>query len=115
MMLFGYIQSHEGIASSLLCHVKRHQDSAQSGKKLLLPARLNIQADELAGNYQTMTSHKNTLAPLITEAGCLLDIAGQRTISSHIKKSALQDYLSEVQLRNIAPLIGKHIIRQSPT
>jgi hypothetical protein len=86
-----------------LRHVKGHQDSAQPDKELPLPARLNIRADELAGDYQSMTSHKNMLAPLITGASCLLDIAGQGTISSHIKKqvrtirgkSALQDYLSQ--------------------
>ena len=52
----------------LLLHVKGHQDRFQSIDSLSLPARLNIQADALAGQYQYPSDVSSTISPLITGA-----------------------------------------------
>ncbi|KAG7348858.1 hypothetical protein IV203_011455 [Nitzschia inconspicua] len=46
-------------------HIRGHQDTQVALDKLSRPAKLNVQADKLAGNYQRLSSHKNIPAPMI--------------------------------------------------
>ena len=49
----------------IILHIKGHQDLTQPLDSLSLPARLNVHADELAGQYQYPPETSSTLCPLI--------------------------------------------------
>ncbi|KAG7374956.1 hypothetical protein IV203_014051 [Nitzschia inconspicua] len=53
-------------------HIRGYQDTEVALDKLSRPAKLNIQADKLAGNYQRLSSHKNIPAPMIDGTHCHL-------------------------------------------
>ncbi|KAG7366954.1 hypothetical protein IV203_029624 [Nitzschia inconspicua] len=66
-------------------HIKGHQDRQVALDKLSRPAELNIQAGQLAGNYQRLSSHKNIPAPMIEGTHCHLIYNGQTVTSKHRK------------------------------
>ncbi|KAG7347746.1 hypothetical protein IV203_016451 [Nitzschia inconspicua] len=66
-------------------HIKGHQDRQVALGKLSRSAKLHVQADKLAGNYQRLSSHKNTPAPMISGTHCNLIYNGQTVVSKHHK------------------------------
>ncbi|KAG7351349.1 hypothetical protein IV203_010709 [Nitzschia inconspicua] len=66
-------------------HIRGHQDTQVALDKLSRPAKLYVQADKLAGNYQRLSSHKNTPAPMIEGTHCHLIYDGQTVSSKHCK------------------------------
>ncbi|KAG7345852.1 hypothetical protein IV203_004919 [Nitzschia inconspicua] len=66
-------------------HIKGHQDTQVALDKLSRPAKLNVQADKLAGSYQLLSSHKNIQAPMIEGTHCHLIYDGQTVASKHRK------------------------------
>ncbi|KAG7346582.1 hypothetical protein IV203_005650 [Nitzschia inconspicua] len=66
-------------------HIKGHQDTQVALDKLSRPAKLNVQADKLARNYQRLSSHKNIPAPMIEGTHCHLIYNGQTIASKHRK------------------------------
>ncbi|KAG7366908.1 hypothetical protein IV203_029578 [Nitzschia inconspicua] len=66
-------------------HIKGHQDRQVALDKLSRPAELNIQAGQLAGNYQRLSSWKNIPAPMIEGTHCHLIYNGQTVASKHRK------------------------------
>ncbi|KAG7369751.1 hypothetical protein IV203_027497 [Nitzschia inconspicua] len=62
-----------------------HQDRQVALDKLSRPAKLNVQADKVAGNYQRLSSHKNTQAPMIDGTHFHLIYNGQTVASKHRK------------------------------
>ncbi|KAG7343793.1 hypothetical protein IV203_021801 [Nitzschia inconspicua] len=66
-------------------HIRGHQDTQVALDTLGRPAKLNVQADKLAGNHQRLSSHKNTPAPVIEGTHCHLIYDGQTVASKHRK------------------------------
>ncbi|KAG7374486.1 hypothetical protein IV203_013581 [Nitzschia inconspicua] len=66
-------------------HIRGHQDTQVALDKLSRPAKLNVQADKLAGSYQHLSSHKNIQAPMIEGTNCHLIYDGQTVASKHRK------------------------------
>ncbi|KAG7339405.1 hypothetical protein IV203_025418 [Nitzschia inconspicua] len=66
-------------------HIRAHQDTQVALNKLKRPAKLKVQADKLAANYQPLSSHKNTRAPMIEGTHCHLIYDGQTVASKHRK------------------------------
>lgn len=67
-----------------LTHVKGHQDTTSQLASLSLPARLNIEADNLASQYHYPTSLDPNTAAMFPNTTVLLHSA-QGTISSHYR------------------------------
>ncbi|KAG7363181.1 hypothetical protein IV203_026541 [Nitzschia inconspicua] len=78
-------------------HIKGHQDKQFALDKLSRPAKLNIQAEKLAGNYQRLSSHKHTLALMIQGPHCQLIHNGQTVTSKHRKHN--RDYCHTKELK----------------
>ena len=68
-----------------LLHVKGHQDDDDSLDDLPLEALLNIQADELAEQFQLESNHKDDSTPMIPGTKCSLKLGGQ-TLGSNLRK-----------------------------
>ncbi|KAG7352859.1 hypothetical protein IV203_008907 [Nitzschia inconspicua] len=66
-------------------HIKGYQDRQDALDKLSRPAKLNVQADKLAGNYLRLSLHKDTPAPMIEGTHCHLIYNGQTVASKHRK------------------------------
>ncbi|KAG7361856.1 reverse transcriptase RNA-dependent DNA polymerase [Nitzschia inconspicua] len=66
-------------------HIRGHQDTQVPLDKLSRPAKLNVQADKLAGSYQRLSSHKTIQAPMIDGTNCHLIYDGQTVASKHRK------------------------------
>ncbi|KAG7354527.1 hypothetical protein IV203_003883 [Nitzschia inconspicua] len=58
-------------------HIRDHQDTQVALDQLSRPAKLNVQADKLAGSYQRLSSHNNIPAPMIDGTHCRLNYNGQ--------------------------------------
>ncbi|KAG7358729.1 hypothetical protein IV203_015318 [Nitzschia inconspicua] len=78
-------------------HIKGHQDRQVAVDKLSWSAKLNVQADKLAGNYQRLSSHQNTPAPMIGGTHCHLIYNGQTVASKHRKH--IRDHRRTKQLK----------------
>ena len=68
-----------------LCHVKGHQDDKVPYHLLELPAQLNVDADELAGNFNYSPRQQPTEVPLITGNSVQVHLP-QGTITSKLKQ-----------------------------
>ncbi|KAG7339286.1 hypothetical protein IV203_023993 [Nitzschia inconspicua] len=66
-------------------HIRGHQDTQVALDKLSPPAKLNVQADKLAGSYKRLSSHKNIQAPMIDGTNCNLIKEKQTVASKHRK------------------------------
>ncbi|KAG7341110.1 39S mitochondrial ribosomal protein L46 [Nitzschia inconspicua] len=66
-------------------HIKGHKDRQVALDKLSRPAKLNIQADKLAGNYQRRSSRKNIPTPKMEGTHCHLIYDGQTVAFKHRK------------------------------
>ena len=64
-------------------HVKGHQDKETPYHQLSLLARLNVDADKLAGQFLSSGPNVHRLAPLLTQTKAHLDIAGVTITSNH--------------------------------
>lgn len=66
--------------------IKGHQDAISPAANLTTEAKLNIQADKLAGEFQDLSpSHSTELAPMIDGTKCHLVVDGQTICSNHRK------------------------------
>ena len=72
--------------------VKSHQDANRPAQELSLAARMNCEADTLAGEFQMMEYRERAEVPLIAGSGAHLIIAGA-TITGRYKQ-AIRDALS---------------------
>jgi hypothetical protein len=74
-------------------HVKGHQDREKRGEVLPLSARLNIEADRLAGDYfRDMHTHTCQQAIRLSSNKAQLHVAGKGTITNHLKQVCRQSY-----------------------
>jgi hypothetical protein len=70
----------------ILEHVKGHQDDHTLYEDLALEAQLNVDADEEAGNYQTMYPAQRPIIPRLPHNRVQLHLSG-KVISSKLKRS----------------------------
>jgi hypothetical protein len=86
-------------------HIKSHQDKNKPYEQLSLPAQLNCDADELAGEYlQEHPDLDHTRVPILPTSGCQLHLAKGTT--THKIKLALKHARSVPPMR--AKLCHKH-------
>jgi hypothetical protein len=85
-----------------LTHVKAHQDDATSYDKLLAESQLNVQADTLAKNYNSSSSHATTTVPRLSCNAAQLHCQGQtvtfrypRTVPQETLSPAIRQYIME--------------------
>ena len=94
----------ELVTTPELLHVRGHQDKHIEKHKLPLPAQLNIEADELAGNYSYPDTIQHTRVPLIAGNACQLNT--QRGTITYRMKNVIRKIAAE-------PKMIKHLCEQN--
>ena len=96
---------NNSLPTTVLEHVKGHQDNKVSKHKSPLPAQLNVEADELAGHYQTNHKEHDRSKALRFPANNALLHSKDTTISSK--------YPSKLRFHMTFPKIQEYLIQRN--